>query len=358
MKGYLYLSNGETREGELFGAVNSPSQSLELVFSTGMTGYVESLTDPSFAGQILVMTYPLIGNYGVPREKKAKNGVYLNRESKKIWVGGLVVSDYVDTYSHADAVMSLSTWMKHEGIIGISGIDTRELTGCIREGTVTSAILSNKKSVKNFDIKPIHWVSTVSGRAVKRYMSNPTRKADIHLALIDCGVKHGILRSLLARGYDVTVVPWDYDPLEISHIDGVICSNGPSDPKKCGKTIQHIRKVVDMGVPFFGVCLGHQLLSLAIGADTYRMPYGHRGLNQPCVNLQTGRGYLTSQNHGYAVLAKLLPKGYTEWFINANDKTNEGICHEAKKVASVQFHPEGNPGPFDSESLFDFFKTV
>ena len=358
MNGFLHLSNGKVREGELFGALDTPSECLELVFSTGMTGYVESLTDPSFAGQILVMTYPLIGNYGVPREKKTKNGVYLNRESKKMWVGGLVVSDYRDDYSHDDAAMSLSAWMMQEGIIGISGIDTRELTGFIREGKVKSAVISSQKSVKSFTVEPRHWVSAVSSHAAKRYACDSTRKTGIHLALIDCGVKHGILRSLLARGYDVTVVPWDYDPLKISNIDGVVCSNGPSDPKECGKTIQHIRKVVDMGVPFFGVCLGHQLLSLAIGADTYKMPYGHRGLNQPCVNLQTGKAYLTSQNHGYAVLADLLPKGYTQWFINANDKTNEGIRSESGTVASVQFHPEGNPGPFDSETLFDFFKTI
>ena len=183
-------------------------------------------------------------------------------------------------------------------------------------------------------------------------------KNSLKIALIDCGVKHGILRALLSRGYAVTVVPWNVNPLDVSAFDGVVCSNGPSDPKECVKTIDHIRGILSRGVPFFGICLGHQLLSLAIGADTYKMPYGHRGINQPCIDLLSGRGYLTSQNHGYAVDAKTLPNHYDQWFVNANDGINEGIRHETKPIASVQFHPEGSPGPFENSSLFDFFKTV
>ena len=177
------------------------------------------------------------------------------------------------------------------------------------------------------------------------------------MVLIDCGVKHGIIRALLNRGYSVTRIPWDADPTQFSRVDAVVCSNGPGDPKDCGKTVENIRKVVAADIPFLGICLGHQLLALAVGADTYKLRYGHRGLNQPCLDVTTNKAYVTSQNHGYAVDRKTIPSGYEEWFINLNDQTSEGIRHKTKPVRSVQFHPEGHPGPFDTDWIFDMYES-
>lgn len=345
----LTLQDKTTYTGILFGALESAIG--EVVFSTGMTGYPQSLTDPSFAGQILVFTYPLIGNYGVARVQKYIEDIMLNVESEKPQVSGIVVSTIEESPNHYELYQSLSNWLKKYRIPGISGIDTRSLTIKLRETGVMPGSIWRDKSPSLDDYVEPHFVSQVSTKAVHTYI--PETHNGKHVALIDCGVKHGILRTLLRNGYKVTRVPWDFDPLDISDIDGVVCSNGPGDPKTCGKAIEHIQGVIRKGYPYLGICLGHQLLSLAIGADTYKLPYGHRGLNQPCLDKTTNKAYVTSQNHGYAVKTSTIPKGFEEWFVNLNDGTNEGLRSDTKKVFSVQFHPEGNPGPFDTKWIFD-----
>lgn len=320
----------------------------EVVFSTGMSGYPQSLTDPSFAGQILIFTYPLIGNYGVPTYKAVAPHLSANFESERIWAKGVVVGQHCTRPSHYESVRTFSDWLASEKIPGISGIDTRMLTQKIRDTGVMPGFISSKPR-HSFSPTPADYTSvSFSSKIVYK----PKKANGKHVALIDCGVKHAIIRELLALGYQVTRIPHDSDPTKLTGIDGVACSNGPGDPKDWGKTIVNIRRVVDCDIPFLGICLGHQLLALAIGADTYKLKYGHRGLNQPCLDLSTNKAYVTSQNHGYAVDPKTLPKEYSEWFINLNDRTNEGIRHQSKKIVSIQFHPEGNPGPFDAKGIF------
>ncbi len=346
---YIHLEDGTTLTGEAFG-YNGESTG-EVVFSTGMTGYPQSLTDPSFAGQVLVFTYPLIGNYAVPKPIMQAGHLVKNFESERIWAKGVVVSSESREQFHFEAVQSFSDWLASQTIPGISGIDTRALTQKLRErGVMLGVISDSPKPPRSFPGVETDVVAQTSLRIVKKY--TPQEPNGKHLALIDCGVKHGIIRELLARGYTVTRVPWDGDPLAIASIDGVVCSNGPGDPKDCGKTIATIKRVVAKGVPFLGVCLGHQLLALAIGADTYKLKYGHRGLNQPCLDVIQKKAYVTSQNHGYAVNRDTIPSGFTEWFINLNDNTNEGLKHEKKPIYSTQFHPEGYPGPMDTNWIF------
>jgi carbamoyl-phosphate synthase small subunit len=361
-KAYLHLADGTRLTGEGFGfhgnSQGPTSPGLrgagEVVFSTGMTGYVESLTDPSFAGQILTFTYPLIGNYGVPKKLFLDKHLVANRESEHIWVKGVIVGEYAHTPSHFAAHLSLSRWLVQEKIPGIAGIDTRMLTQHIRDHGVMGGVISSKPREVVKSQKAENVVQMVSYKGTVQYKSaHPNGK---HVALIDCGVKHGILRELLNLGYNVTRVPWDADPLDVPKIDGIVCSNGPGDPKDCGKTIVNIKKAVDKGVPFLGVCLGHQLLSLAIGADTYKLRFGHRGINQPCLDVTTNKAYVTSQNHGFAVKVDSVPSTYNVWFVNLNDKTIEGIKHKQKNIQSVQFHPEGYPGPGDTKWIFNFLK--
>ncbi len=352
---YLYLEDGSFLIGQSFGYRGETSG--EVVFTTAMTGYTESLTDPSFAGQILTFTYPLIGNYGVPKAQKLDTHLMVNFESEKIWATGVIVSSHIEAPSHYQSAQTFSQWLTTHKIVGITGIDTRALTQKIREhGVLKGKILlkSPKKSA------PINWnlshqknlVARVSTTQVITY--KPKKRNGKRVALIDCGVKHGIIRALLTRGYEVIRVPWDYNPLDLGKkLDGVIVSNGPGDPKECDTTITHIKKIIATKIPFLGICLGHQLLSLALEADTYKLKYGHRGLNQPCQDRSSGHCYLTSQNHGYAVRTHTIPKDFEEWFINLNDHTNEGIKNDKRKIWSVQFHPEGNPGPFDTDWIFN-----
>lgn len=351
-KVFLHLANGSVLEGFSFGYYGESEG--EVVFSTGMTGYVESLTDPSFAGQILTFTYPLIGNYGIPRSKYLNTNLMSNFESEKIWVKGVIVSSFSEVPSHCDAFQSISEWLKSQKTPGIYGIDTRALTQQIREsGVIQGKISTRKNKTTLLPNTLLNTVSTVSIKEVVQY--KPKKTNGKHIAVIDCGIKHGILRELLKIGYAITRVPWDVNPLDVTkRIDGVICSNGPGDPKDALSTVENVRKIIDKNIPFLGICLGHQLLSLAIGADTYKMKYGHRGLNQPCLDLKTNKAYVTSQNHGFAVSRKNLPKGFEEWFVNLNDNTVEGIRHKTKNIKSVQFHPEGCPGPFDTNWIYNF----
>lgn len=353
MTGYLHLEDGTILEGVLSG--NQKAVSGEVVFSTGMTGYPESMTDPSFANQILTFTYPIIGSYGVPKMLKRQPFLMQNFESEQIWVKAIVVSTLIHTPSHYQNVQTLDDWCKKEGIPILSRIDTRALTQKLREhGTMRGQISLTAKKITWSKKHETFDYTRVSLNHVETYQ--PIQRNGKKLALIDCGVKHGILRSLLDIGYEITRVPWDKNPLDIAEkFDGVVVSNGPGDPKDWKKTVENIKKILENKIPFVGVCLGHQLCALAIGADTYKLKYGHRGINQPCQDILTKKCYLTSQNHGYAVKADTITQGFLPWFINLNDGTNEGMINEKAKIWTSQFHPEGNPGPYDSEFIFRKF---
>lgn len=340
----LYLEDGTVFEGKSFGASIKSGKQVhgEVVFNTGMVGYVESLTDPSYAGQILVCTYPLIGNYGVPSRKAW--------ESPKIQISGLVVSEYSEKYSHAAAKESLGQWLKRSGVPAIQGIDTRELTKKLREqGVMVGALSNNGKPKKFIDPNEEDLVARVSTKKKTKYGNGKTK-----IVLVDCGMKENIVRSLISRDTTVIRVPWDYDFTK-ERCHGIVISNGPGDPTACKATIENLKKAMKKNTPILGVCLGNQLLALAAGAKTYKLKYGHRGHNQPCVDKNTERCYITSQNHGFAVDAKSLPSDWDVWFTNANDSSNEGIRHKTKPWASVQFHPEASPGPTDTAWIFDEF---
>jgi len=338
----LVLKDGTEFAGKSFGANKDVAG--EVVFNTGMVGYVETLTDPSYAGQILVCTYPLIGNYGVPSEQLFESG--------KIQVAGLIVSEYSENYSHESARNSLGEWLKKSGVPAITGVDTRALTKKLREHGVMLGQLVHSGTAKKFvDPNKENLVARVSVKKKKVYGKGRPR-----IIAVDCGMKENIVRSLVARGANVLRVPWDYDFTKEKY-DGLFISNGPGDPTTCAITIEHIRKAFETGKPILGICLGNQLLALAAGARTYKLKYGHRSQNQPCIESTTGRCYITSQNHGYAVDAKTLPHGWEEWFANANDGSNEGLRHKTKPWRSVQFHPEAAPGPTDTAWIFDQFLT-
>lgn len=348
---FLHLKDGTSTKGIGFGYDGEAMG--EVVFTTAMTGYTESLTDPSYAGQMLVFCYPLIGNYGVPRKKLQDVHLVENFESERIWAKGVIVGEYATEPSHFESIQTFSQWLAKKKIPGISGIDTRWLTQKIRDTGVLPGMITSSSTKPKWDsFSMATAVQIVSHPQRLRY--TPIQSNGKHIVLIDCGVKHGILRELLAHGFSITRIPYDDDPLSIRTADGVVCSNGPGDPKDCSKTIQHIKRVVESGIPYLGICLGHQLLALAIGADTYKLPFGHRGINQPCLDETTNKAYITSQNHGYAVKKESIPKGYDIWFTNLNDGTIEGIRHQKKNIKSTQFHPEGHPGPGDTKWVFDF----
>lgn len=335
----LFLEDGAVYEGEGFGA--DVAMSGEVVFSTGMTGYVESLTDPSFAGQILVCTYPLIGNYGVPLPESF--------ESEKIQVAGLVVSEYSTEYSHHDAVHSLAQWLKQHKIPAIQGVDTRAITKRLRERGVMLGALGKSAPDEFADPNRENLVAQVSPRKLRTYGSGRIR-----IIAVDCGMKENIVRSLSRDSVTLTRVPWDYDFTKDQY-DALFISNGPGDPEKCVPTISHIKQAMKDGKPILGICLGNQLLALAAGGSTYKLKYGHRGQNQPCIDATTGRCYITSQNHGFAVDPQNLPNSWQVWFTNANDGSVEGIRHKDRPWRSVQFHPEAAPGPTDTAWIFDKF---
>jgi carbamoyl-phosphate synthase small subunit len=323
------------------------------VFSTGMVGYPQSLTDPSYRGQILTLTYPLAGNYGVPSEGLDRNGLPLYLESERIQVSGLVVAELCDKPSHYGSKRSLSDWMAAEGVPGIAGIDTRALTQLLREeGVMRGRILvEGDPSEVNDSSDDSGLVAAVSCAKPIEYRGKP---GGPRIAVVDCGVKANILRIILGTGASVIRVPWDSDFRSLS-CDGIFLSNGPGDPKTCSKTIASVRRALSGDIPVFGICLGNQILGLAAGADTYKLPYGHRGQNQPALEVGSKRCYMTSQNHGYAVREDSLPKGWEPWFVNGNDGTIEGIKSRKGPFSAVQFHPEGCPGPRDTQFLLEAF---
>lgn len=349
----LTLADGTTTTGDSFGAApqnwGERCGEGEVVFATGMVGYPESLTDPSFAGQILVLTYPLVGNYGVPRSEK-KKGVEQNFESDKIQVAGLVVSEYSEKYSHSDAVESLAEWLRREGVPAITGIDTRALTQKLRtHGTLLGALDERRRSGRQFyDPAADHLVAKVSPTRPQFF-----RRGQKTIALLDCGMKLNILRNFLDRGVSVHWLPHDYNLAKLEY-DGLFISNGPGDPAKAKEAIATIRSALRGRKPIFGICLGHQLLALAAELQTFKLPYGHRSQNQPVRELATGRCFITAQNHGYAVKRKM-QRGWEVSFENLNDGSVEGLRHKTKPFFSVQFHPEACPGPTDTEQLFDEF---
>lgn len=344
----LILEDGSIYDGLSFGMEKIVNG--EVVFNTGMVGYPEALTDPSYRGQILVLTYPLIGNYGVPGNEKV-NGMYKNFESDKIQITALIVSEYEQEFFHWSAIKSLNTWLKEQDIPAICGIDTRALTKRLREqGTMLGKIVLDTKGDPVFeDPNQRNLVAEVS-------ISQPVEygKGEKKVIIVDCGVKNNIIQSFVQRGVSVMRVPWDYDFVNTA-ANGIVISNGPGDPMMCPQTVEHIKKAMKTNRPILGICLGSQLLGLAAGAKTYKLKYGHRGQNQPCSEMGTKRCYITSQNHGYAIDAKTLPEDWREWFYNDNDGTNEGLLHISKPFFGAQFHPEASPGPDDTEFLFDMF---
>jgi len=366
-KAVLVLEDGSTFVGYGFGAPKKVSG--EIVFSTSMVGYPESLTDPSYKGQILTFTYPLVGNYGVPPYDK-ENGVLKYFESDDIKVTGFVVHELCKNPFHWASTRTLDRWLKDEDVPGIYGVDTRKLTKKLRVKGVMLGILHVCEADEEPDLpKLLKEVETVQDPNFTDLVKEVTVKEPVRYeaggnklaVLIDCGVKYGILRNLLRRGFNVMRVPYDFSAEQILDYkpDGVIISNGPGDPKQCVKTIETVRELMDEDMPMMGVCLGTQVLALALGGDTYKLKYGHRSQNQPALDLETGRCYITTQNHGYtAERDSLKDTGLEAWFMNANDKTVEGVKHKTKPAFALQWHPEASPGPYDTEFLFDRFRKL
>ncbi|MDZ7740308.1 MAG: glutamine-hydrolyzing carbamoyl-phosphate synthase small subunit [Bacteroidota bacterium] len=343
----LILEDKTEFKGYSFGYEGSVAG--EVVFNTSMTGYPESLTDPSYRGQILTLTYPLVGNYGVPGSS-IEHQMLKHFESEKVQITALVISDYSFKYNHWNAEKSLGDWLKENQIPGIYGIDTRALTKHLREkGAMLGKVIIGDKDVDFYDPNRHKLVDEVSLREKKTYGSGKHR-----ILTIDCGIKNNIIRYFLQKDCTVIRVPWDYD-YHREDYDGLFISNGPGNPESCVQTIENLAVSMGKDKPIFGICLGHQLLALASGAKTYKMKYGHRSHNQPVILHNSKKAFITSQNHGFAVDDKSLGNEWLPWFTNVNDGTNEGIRHKSKPVFSVQFHPEASSGPTDTDYLFDEF---
>jgi len=344
MKAFLVLEDKTVLLGNSFGAEKSSSG--EVVFSTAMTGYVEALTDPSYAGQILVLTYPLVGNYGVPNSSLF--------QSKKIQVSGLVVTCHSLNPSHHQSQKTLDVWLKENFVPGISGIDTRALTQKLcHHGTMLGKIIVGKDNPEFYDPNKENVVAKVSLKKPEFFQTKGNGKT---VCLLDCGYKKAILNSFLQRGVSVWVIPWNYNPFEKKlSFQGIVISNGPGDPKMADESIQIAAFAIKNNLPTLGICLGSQILALAAGGKTFKLKFGHRSVNQPVKDLKTGHCFITSQNHEFAIDTETLPKGWHPWFVNLNDQTCEGIFSENQQFLGVQFHPEGHPGPEDTWWVFDEF---
>jgi carbamoyl-phosphate synthase small subunit len=348
----LVLSDGTRFRGKSFG-YDAPVAG-EVVFNTAMMGYPESLTDPSYAGQMMVLTYPLVGNYGVPPFTIEQNGIATFMESDRIYASAIIVSDYSEEYSHWNATESLADWLKREHVPGITGIDTRQLTKVLREhGVMLGQIIFDDQpdNIPEAAYEGINWVDRVSCKDVIRYGEGAGKK----VVLVDCGVKNNIIRCLLNRNVEVIRVPWKYDYTGMQ-FDGLFLANGPGDPDMCVDAVEILQKQMSASrKPICGICMGNQLLGKAAGATIYKLKYGHRSHNQPVREVGTNRCYVTSQNHGYAVDASTLNQEWRELFVNMNDQSNEGIRHQTNPWFSSQFHPEACSGPVDTEFMFDRF---
>ena len=348
----LVLNDGSRFHGTSFGYEKPVAG--EVVFNTAMMGYPESLTNPSYAGQIMVLTYPLVGNYGVPPFTMRSDGIADYMESDKIYASAIIVADYSEHYSHWNTCESLGDWLKREQVPGITGIDTRELTKILRShGVMMGKIIfdDEPENIPTAEYEGVNFVDEVSCKSMIKYNEGAGKK----VVLVDCGVKHNILRCLIGRGVEVIRVPWNYDYTCLEY-DGLFLSNGPGDPDLCGDAVQVIRKQMDMSrKPICGICMGNQLLAKAAGAGIYKLKYGHRSHNQPVMLVGSEKCYVTSQNHGYAVDATTLGADWKELFVNMNDGSNEGICHKQNQWFSCQFHPEACSGPVDTEFIFDRF---
>ena len=348
----LVLEDGTKFHGQSFG-YDQPVAG-EVVFNTAMMGYPESLTDPSYAGQLMTLTYPLVGNYGVPPFSVEPNGLATFMESDKIYASAIIVADYSEKYSHWNAVESLASWLKREHVPGITGIDTRELTKVLREhGVMMGKIIFDDEpdNIPTAEYEGVNWVDRVSCKDIIRYNEGAGKK----VVLVDCGVKNNIIRCLINRGVEVIRVPWNYDYTS-RDFGGLCVDNGPGDPQMCEDAVNVIRRQMSLSrKPICGICMGNQLLAKAGGATIYKLKYGHRSHNQPVREVGTNRCYVTSQNHGYAVDAKTLGSDWRELFVNMNDGSNEGVCHKENPWFTSQFHPEACSGPIDTEFMFDRF---
>lgn len=348
----LVLEDGTQFHGRSFG-YDQPVAG-EVVFNTAMMGYPESLTDPSYAGQMMVLTFPLVGNYGVPPFTVEANGLATYMESDKIYASAIIVADYSTEYSHWCAKESLADWLKREHVPGITGIDTRELTKILRShGVMMGKILFDDQpdNIPEAQYAGVNFVDRVSCKEVIRYNEGAGKR----VVLVDCGVKNNIIRCLINRGVEVIRVPWNYDYRQMD-FDGLFLANGPGDPDMCVDAVEILRRQMSASdKPICGICMGNQLLAKAAGATIYKLKYGHRSHNQPVREVGTDRCYITSQNHGYAVDAATLPNDWRELFVNMNDGSNEGVCHTEKPWFTSQFHPEACSGPVDTEFMFDRF---
>lgn len=370
LPGLLRLQTGETFQATSFGAPLNPASPVtgEIVFTTALVGYPESMTDPSYRGQILVFTQPLVGNYGVPSASRDRFGLLDHFEADGIQVQGIIVNDYAAKYSHWNAIESLGKWCARHGVPALSGVDTRAVVTLLRERGSTLAEISvgeNANDHANAIFEDPNTRNLVAEASTRQKTFYNKDGGDVTVALIDCGAKHNIIRSLAKRGATVVVVPWNHDlARDPVAYDGVFISNGPGNPQAAGQTVANLRtymaKPSTATTPIFGICMGNQLLGLAAGFSSYKLKYGNRGHNQPATNLVTGKCVITSQNHGYALddsTPDRIPLGWTPFFRNANDGSNEGIRHVSKPWSSVQFHPEAMGGPLDTDYLFDDFLT-